>query len=87
MAADIFRFKPAEVPKATRGLGKSRYIATVEAVHQYLQKNADQQSVKIELGDVGVKPAAASFRNAIRKYYPDTLRLAQRGGELYIERK
>lgn len=87
MAADIFKFKPAEVPQATRGLRKSKYGATVEAVNQYLQEHSDQQSVKVELGDVAVKSAVASFRNAIVRRYPDTLRLVQRGGDLYIAKR
>ena len=87
MAADIFAFKPAEVPKASRGRRKSKYVETVEAVSQYLQDHADQPSVKIELGDVAVKSAVASFRNAIARHYPDTLRLVQRGGDLYVARR
>jgi hypothetical protein len=87
MAADVFRFKPAEVPRASRGRRKSKYSATVEAVHQYLQKNPDQLSVKMELGAVDFKAAAAGFRKAIAQQYPDAMRLAQRGGELYILRK
>jgi len=87
MATDIFRFKPADVPQAKRGLRKSKYSATVEAVYEYLQKNPDQRSVKIELGDVGIKSAVASFRMAISKLYPDAIRLVQRAGELYVERR
>jgi hypothetical protein len=87
MAADAFKFKPAEVPKAERGMRKSKYVATVEAVYQYLQDHGDQRAVKIELGDVGVKSAVASFRNAIAKQYPDAIRLVQRGGELYVEKR
>jgi hypothetical protein len=87
MATDIFTFKPAEVPKAQRGLKKSKYGATVEAVHQYLQAHKNQQSVKLELGEVGIKSAVASFRHAIARRYPDALRLVQRGGELYIQRR
>jgi len=87
MAADAFDFKPAEVPQATRGLKKSRYAATVDAVHAYLQEHADQRAVQIELGSVGIKAAAASFRAAIKKHHPDDMRLAQRGGELFVERK
>lgn len=87
MAAETFSFRPAEVPKAVRGLRKSKYVATVEAVHEYLQDHSDERSVKIELGDVGVKSAVASFRNAISRQYPDALRLVQRGGELYIEKR
>ena len=87
MAAETFGFKPAEVPQAVRGLRKSKYVATVEAVHEYLQDHSDQRSVQIELGDVSIKSAIASFRNAIAKQYPDTLRLVQRGGELYIEKR
>jgi hypothetical protein len=87
MAAESFSFKPAEVPQAARGLRKSKYVATVEAVHEYLQDHSDQRSVKIELGDVGTKSAVASFRNAVAKLYPDTIRLVQRGGDLYIEKR
>ena len=87
MAADAFDFKPAQVPQATRGLRRSRYAVTVDAVHAYLQEHADERAVKIELGSVGIKAAAASFRAAIKKYYPDAMRLAQRGSELFIERK
>ena len=87
MAAEIFSFKPAEVPQATRGLRRSKYVATVDAVHKYLKDHTDQRSVKIELGDVGIKSAVASFRNAISKHYPDTIRLVQRGGDLYIEKR
>jgi hypothetical protein len=87
MAADTFKFVPAVVPKAVRGVRRSRYAATVEAVYQHMQDHKDTESVKIELGDVGVKSAVASFRNAIARLYPDTLRLIQRGGELYIERR
>jgi hypothetical protein len=87
MATQGFSFKPAEVPQATRGLKGSKYVSTVEAVHEYLQKHAEQRSVKVELGDVGVKSAVASFRNAISKLYPDTMRLVQRGGDLYIARR
>lgn len=87
MSAETFNFKPADVPKAERGLKKSKYMATVEAVHQYMKDHSDQESVKIELGDVSAKSAHASFRNAIAKQYSDTLRLAQRGGGLYIERR
>jgi hypothetical protein len=84
MAADIFNFKPAEVPRALKG---SKYAATVQAVHEYMQEHTDQKSVKVELGDVSVKSAVASFRIAIKKQFPDTLRLVQRRGELYIERR
>jgi hypothetical protein len=86
MAVDIFDFKPADVPEATRGLRRSKYLATVDAISEYLQDHSEQQSVKIELGDVSIKSAVSSFRNAISKRYPDTLRLLQRGGDLYIER-
>ena len=87
MAAEIFSFKPAEVPHASRGLRRSKYVATLEAVHQYLKDHTDQRSVKIELGDVSIKSAVASFRNAISKLYPGTIRLVQRGGDLYIEKR
>jgi hypothetical protein len=87
MAAETFRFKPAEVPQATRGKRRSKYVATVEAVHEYLKDHADQRCVKIELGDVGIKSAVASFRNAISKQYRDSMRLVQRGGDLYIEKR
>ncbi len=72
MAANIFSFTPAPVPPASRGLRGSKYAATVEAVYKYLQEHIDERSVKIELGNVGVKSAVASFRNAIAKRYPDT---------------
>jgi len=87
MAANIFSFKPAEVPPASRGLRISKYSATVDAVYKYLQGHATEQSVKIELGDVGIKSAVTSFRNAIAKLYPDSLRLVQREGALYIARR
>jgi len=87
MASEIFRFKAAEVPRATRGARTSKYGATVEAVHQYLQDHSDQQAVKVELGDVALKSAVTSFRNAISKKYPDTLRLIQREGHVYIARR
>jgi hypothetical protein len=87
MAAEKFGFKPAPIPQASRGLRTSKYVATVEAVYKYLQENADQRSVKIELGDVAVKSAVASFRNAISKHYPDSIRLVQRAGALYIEKR
>ncbi|MCE5253979.1 MAG: hypothetical protein LLG45_07230 [Actinomycetia bacterium] len=86
MATDAFKFIPAVVPTA-RGARKSKYATTVEAVYRYLEQHKDTQSVKIELGDVGVKSAVASFRNAIARQYPDTLRLVQRGDELYIARR
>lgn len=87
MAADSFNFTPAAVPKVARGMKKSKYAATVEAVHQYMQDNKGTQAVKVDLGDVAVKSAVASFRAAIAKLHPDTLKLVQRGGELYVERK
>ena len=87
MAADSFNFVPATVPKVVRGMKKSKYAATVEAVHQHMKDHKGTQAVKLDLGDVAVKSAVASFRAAIAKLYPDTLRLMQRGGELYIERK
>ena len=87
MAAEIFSFKPAELPQASRGLKGSKYVATVEAVNQYLQDHTDKRSVKIELGDVNIKSAVTSFRNAISKLYPGTIRLVQRGGDLYIEKR
>ena len=87
MAADSFNFAPAVVPKVVRGMKKSKYAATVEAVHQHMKDHKGTQAVKLDLGDVAVKSAVASFRAAIAKLYPDTLRLMQRGGELYIERK
>jgi hypothetical protein len=40
----------------------------------------------MELGDIGIKSAVSSFRNAIAKQHPDGLRLVQRGGDLYIEK-
>ena len=87
MAAEIFNFKPAEVPQTSRGLRRSKYVATIEAVHQYLRDHPDQRCVKIELGGVGVKSAVASFRNAISKHYRESMRLVQRGSDLYIERR
>jgi hypothetical protein len=87
MAAETFSFKPAEIPPAERGLRKSKYAATVEAVNEYLLANKDQQAVKIDLGHVNIKSAVASFRNVIAKRYPATLRLVQRGGDLYIQRR
>lgn len=87
MAADTFAFKPAPVPKAVRGVRKSKYAATIEAVHQYLELHKDTESVRVELGNISAKSAVASFRNAIARRYPDTLRLVQRGGELYITRR
>ena len=87
MAANIFSFKPAEVPPTSRGTRTSRYSATVEAVHAYLQEHADQQAVKVELGSVAIKTAVASFRSTIAKLHPQSLRLMQRGGELYIARR
>lgn len=87
MEAEIFRFEPVEVPPATRGLRRSKYIATLEAVHEYLQDHTDKRSVRVELGDVAIKSATSGFRNAISQHYPDTLRLVQRGGELYIEKR
>jgi len=79
MAVETFNFEPATVPKAVRGIRKSKYLTTVEAVQEYLQAHKTTESVKVELGDVNVKSAVASFRNAIAKNYPDTLRLLQRG--------
>jgi hypothetical protein len=87
MASDVFKFKPAEVPRASRGLRKSKYGATVEAVHTYLQENTDEQAIKIDLGGVEIKSAAAGFRNAIAKRYSDEMRLVQRGGDLYIQKR
>ena len=87
MAAEAFSFKPAEIPQAQRGLRRSKYLATVEAVHEYLQTHKDQRAVKLDLGDVNIKSAVASFRNAIAKKYPDSLRLVQRGGDLYIGKR
>ncbi len=87
MATESFSFAPATVPKVARGMKKSKYAATVEAVYQHMQGNKNTQAVKVDLGDVSVKSAVASFRNAIARLHPDTLRLVQRGGELYIERR
>lgn len=87
MAAEAFGFKPVPVPPATRGSRGSKYVATVQAVHQYLLDHPNERSVKIELGDVSVKSAVASFRNAISKLYPDTIRLVQRAGDLYIQKR
>jgi hypothetical protein len=87
MAAEAFSFKPAEIPQAERGSRRSKYLATVEVVHEYLQAHKDQRAVKIDLGDVSIKSAVTSFRNAIAKSHPETLRLVQRGGDLYIEKR
>jgi hypothetical protein len=87
MDTNIFRFKPAQVPKAVRGTRRSRYAGTVEAVYHYMQEHKDATSVKVELGDTGVKSAVAGFRNAIARSYPDSLRLVQRGGEIYITKR
>jgi len=87
MAHEAFSFKPATIPELTRGQKRSKYATTVEAVHKYLNDHADQQAVKIELGGVSVKAAVASFRNVIAKQYKESLRLVQRNGELYIERR
>jgi hypothetical protein len=87
MAVEMFKFAPAAVPSPDRAGRKSRYRMTVEAIDEYLAENSDQKSVKIELGSVSSKTAYASFRNVISKYYSDTLRLIQRRGDLYIERR
>jgi hypothetical protein len=86
MAVEPFGFKPAEIPAAERGGRESRYVATVKSVNQYLEEHRDQKSVKLDLGDVAVKTAVASFRAAISRQYSGRLRLVQRGGDLYIER-
>jgi hypothetical protein len=87
MATEAFDFKPASVPQSERGSRGSKYGATVEKVHDYLEKHKDVQSVEIELGDVSMKSAVASFRNVIAKRYRDSLRLQQRGSQLYIARR
>jgi len=87
MAAETFNFVPAVVPEATRGGRKSKYAATVESVYQYLQDHKETSAVKIELEGIAVKLAVTSFRNAIKRLYPDSLRLVQRADELYIERR
>jgi hypothetical protein len=87
MPAGVFSFKPAEIPKASRGRRGSKYAVTVEAIYKYLTEHPDQRSVKIELGGVGIKSAVASFRSAISRLYPEKLRLVQRAGDLYIERR
>lgn len=87
MAADAFNFTPAVVPDALRGGRKSKYVTTVESVYQYLQNHKETAAVRIDLDDVPVKLAVTSFRNAIKRLHPDSLRLAQRGDELYIERR
>jgi hypothetical protein len=87
MAADGFNFMPAVVPEALRGGRGSKYAATVESVYQYLQDHKETSAVKIDLQGVAVKLAVTSFRNAIKRLYPDSLRLVQRGDELYIERR
>ncbi|MGI5939250.1 MAG: hypothetical protein ACOX8V_00885 [Thermoleophilia bacterium] len=87
MADEIFSFEPAVVPKAQRGFRRSKYLATVEAIDQFLKENPNENAVKIELGDVSSKSAYASFRTVIAREYPDSIRLTQRGGDLYIERR
>jgi hypothetical protein len=87
MAVEGFAFKPAPVPQAQRGSRGSRYVATVENVNRYLAQHKDVQSVQIELGDVSLKSAVASFRNVISKNYRDSLRLQQRGGQLFVSRR
>jgi hypothetical protein len=86
VAAETFSCKPVEVLQAVRGLRRSRYVATVEAVHQYLQCHPGQLTVKIELGDVGSKSAVASFRNAISKPYPDAFAWRTGVGSLHSKR-
>jgi hypothetical protein len=87
MAAEVFSFKPADIPQAVRGRKKSRYSATVESVYEYMKEHPDQKSVKLELVGVSAKAAAASFRQAISKSYPSELRLVQRGEDLYLQRR
>ena len=87
MAAESFPFKPASVPQSERGSRGSKYGATVEKVHDYLAEHKDVQAVEVELGDVSLKSAVASFRNIIAKRYRDSLRLQQRGGQFYIARR
>jgi hypothetical protein len=86
MGPEIFDFKPAPVPQAVRGRRTSRYTATVEAVQKYLDAHPEQPSVKLELGSTGLKAASASFRKALSGPGSNSLRLVQRGGELYIAR-
>jgi hypothetical protein len=87
MVPEPFAFKPATIPQAERGQRGSRYVATVERVQEYLVEHPEVESVHIELGGVSVKSAVASFRNVIAKKYRDSLRLQQRGGDLYIARR
>lgn len=87
MSSEPFAFKPAAIPQAERGQRGSRYVTTVEKVHEYLAEHPEVESVHIELGDVSVKSAVASFRNVIAKRYRDSLRLQQRAGDLYIARR
>jgi hypothetical protein len=87
MALDTFAFKPASIPQAERGQRGSKYVATVEKISAYLDDHSDVESVRLELGDVSVKSAVASFRNVIAKKYRDSLRLQQRGSEVYISRR
>ena len=86
MAGEHFGFRPAAIPAAKRGGRESKYVSTVQAVDHYLEEHKDQRSVKIDLGDVAIKSAVASFRAAISRQYPGRLRLVQRGSDLYIER-
>jgi hypothetical protein len=87
MAVEVFSFEPADVPKAQRGLRRSKYLATVEGIDQYMKEHPEQNAVKIQLGNVSSKSAYASFRTVIAREYSDVLRLTQRGGDLYIERR
>jgi hypothetical protein len=87
MATEIFDFKPAQIPQAERGRRKSRYTATVEAIEKYMQAHPEQPSVRLELGSTGIKAAAASLRKALSGSGSSTLRLVQRGGDLYIRRR
>lgn len=87
MAPEPFPFKPAAIPQAERGQRGSKYVATVEKVHEYLVQHKEVDAVRIELGDVSVKSAVASFRNVIAKRYRESLRLQQRGSDLYIARR
>ena len=87
MPVEAFDFRPAEVPQALRGSRGSRYTTTVEKIAEYLAEHEDVEAVELELGDVSVKSALASFRGVVRKKYRDSLRVQQRGGRVYISRR
>ncbi len=87
MAVEPFPFKAAEVPKAVRGARESKYMATVRVIDQYMKDHKNERSVKVDLGDVSIKSAVGNFRSAVAREFPNKLRVVQRGGELYIERR